>query len=462
MHTIFLGLGSNLGHREENLQHALDLLQAHVTDLRVSSLYETAPVGLVDQPAFLNAVCTGTTNLTAPDLLLAMLGIEASLGRVRTLRWGPRIIDIDLLLYDALILQTPELTIPHPRMAERAFVLVPLAELAPDLVHPVLRLPLKSILASLSPTERDVRMTAGNLACPDAYESAIRYLDTLFNFETQRRPDAATAGFTLERMHSLLELLGRPERRFPVIHIAGTKGKGSTTAMIASILTASGRKTGWYTSPHFYSLRERIRIDRTMISRQEFAGMTDELQQAISRLPGPPPSHFEALTAMAFAFFARSGVDVAVIEAGMGGTHDATNVVVPLVSVITSISLDHTAVLGNTLAEIAGQKAGIVKEHGFLVSAPQNPEVIEVFRRVCEERSAGMRLTRVHGTIGNVAADLTGQSFSCKALSDNAADSEPEPFRISLLGDHQLENAAVAGGHALGQGDHVLGLVYRD
>lgn len=279
---------------------------------------------------------------------------------------------------------------------------------------------------------------------PADFEGAIRFLDGLSNFETVRMPGAASAGFTLDRVRSLLEIMGHPERRFPCVHIAGTKGKGSTAAMIASVLTSSGLKVGWYTSPHFQTIRERIRIDRTMIAPDEFAKMAERLRGIVAAMPGEPPSQFEAMTAMAFDFFAAKGVDIAVIETGMGGALDATNVLVPQVSVITSISLDHTAVLGNTLPRIAAQKAGIVKERGILVTAPQKPEVMKVLSDTCARLSAEIHQGQRDWSMRKKTADLSGQSFFFAGRPFASSHDGEREFWIPLSGDHQLENAGVA------------------
>jgi dihydrofolate synthase/folylpolyglutamate synthase len=189
--------------------------------------------------------------------------------------------------------------------------------------------------------------------------------------------------FDLAHMRVQLQALGHPERRFPSVLIAGTNGKGSTAATLASILQASGLKTGLYTSPHLVRINERIRVNRAEISDDDFAslhGEVDRIAQDLveqARLPWHP-SFFEMMTAIAFAHFAHAKVDIAVLEVGMGGRLDATNVVDPRVSVITDISLDHQKYLGETVGEIAREKAGIIRPGGTVVTLPQQPEANDV------------------------------------------------------------------------------------
>jgi dihydrofolate synthase / folylpolyglutamate synthase len=212
-----------------------------------------------------------------------------------------------------------------------------------------------------------------------SYENAVASMFAL-GHELAQTPSQK---FDLAHMRALLEALGHPEQGFRSVLIAGTNGKGSTAATLASILRASGLKTGLYTSPHLVRINERIRIDREEISDEDFAGLHSEIDRvaeelvASGKLPWHP-SFFEMMTAIAFASFAREKVDIAVLEVGMGGRLDATNVVEPLVSVITDISLDHQKYLGNTVGEIAREKVGIIRRGGTVVTLPQQPEANDV------------------------------------------------------------------------------------
>ena len=199
--------------------------------------------------------------------------------------------------------------------------------------------------------------------------------------------------FNLEHMRALLAALEHPEKKFRSVLIAGTNGKGSTAATLASILQASGLRTALYTSPHLVRINERIRINSEQLSDDQFALLHDVVDRTAERLVEDGelpwhPSFFEMLTAIAFEYFANSKVDMAVLEVGMGGRLDATNVVDPLLSVITDISLDHQKFLGNTIAEIAREKAGIIRPNGVLVTLPQTPEANDVIGRVALEAGA--------------------------------------------------------------------------
>jgi dihydrofolate synthase / folylpolyglutamate synthase len=261
--------------------------------------------------------------------------------------------------------------------------------------------------------------------------------------------------FDLAHMRVLLQAMDHPERRFPSVLIAGTNGKGSTAATLASILRASGLKTGLYTSPHLVRINERIRVNGQEIRDDEFASLHGEVDRVAERLVERAelpwhPSFFEMMTAIAFEYFAREKVDLAVLEVGMGGRLDATNVVEPRVSVITDISLDHQKFLGNTVGEIAREKVGIIRPGGVVVTLPQQPEANDVIGNTILELGA-----RAVNAVPYVPPVSPGSS---KYLVLSTEPSNPrwiyryplavlgEQFLVetSLLGRHQLRNVALA------------------
>lgn len=251
------------------------------------------------------------------------------------------------------------------------------------------------------------------------------------------------ARFHLERIGLLADLLGRPHAAVPAVHVAGTKGKGSTAAMVTSILSAQGYRVGLYTSPHLHSVVERIRIGLDPISKEEFAGLVERVWpevEAVGRDGGyGDVTTFEMLTAMAFHHFRAVGAGVQVVEVGLGGRLDSTNILDPAVSVITSISLDHVATLGGTLEKIASEKAGIIKPGRPVVSAPQRAEVLEVFRDAARSRGAPLvEVDAGDAVMSGGRRTLSAQEITIRGLN-GSYDAE-----LPLLGDHQLENAATA------------------
>ena len=247
----------------------------------------------------------------------------------------------------------------------------------------------------------------------------------------------------LQNVAAVLAACGDPQRRFPSIHVAGTNGKGSVCAMLASILKTDGRRVGLYTSPHLADVRERIRIGGRPLSEADFDRLLGRIRRTIDRLLAAGgleahPTYFEVLTILAFLHFAERKVDIAVIEVGMGGRFDATNVVFPLVSVITSISLDHTEYLGRTRAAIASEKAGIIKPGVPVVSGVETGVAAEVIRR--RARELGAPIVPVFGRDGALFAARTPAGFRFRYEFCG----EPFAFRLKLQGRHQGENAAVA------------------
>ncbi|MEW6030827.1 MAG: bifunctional folylpolyglutamate synthase/dihydrofolate synthase [Chloroflexota bacterium] len=270
------------------------------------------------------------------------------------------------------------------------------------------------------------------------YNKALDYLYSFVDYSLKHVSELAKANFNLDRMFALMESLGNPQAAYPILHVAGTKGKGSVSALCASALQAAGFKVGLYTSPHLEDYCERIQIDGEPISHVQLVELVEEIKPHVARIE--KLTTFEITTALAFLAFAKHGVTAAVIEVGLGGRLDATNVVTPRVSVITSLSMDHMAVLGDTLARIAGEKAGIIKQGVPVVSSAQKDEALEVLLRVATERNAPFTLVGKDITYTPLANSLDGQTFQ---LVDNVQHSTLN-LQLPLLGSHQLENAATA------------------
>jgi dihydrofolate synthase/folylpolyglutamate synthase len=274
-----------------------------------------------------------------------------------------------------------------------------------------------------------------------AYEQALDYLYGLINFEMRRHDRYMASKLDASRPQQLMAFLGNPHQRFPSIHIAGTKGKGSVAAMCAASLRAAGYRVGLYTSPHVQEFRERIRILTPddadgRIPPSNFVHLMDQLKTAVTAIE--EITWFEVVTAIAFLHFAQQGIDVAVVEVGLGGRLDATNVVTPLVSVITRLSFDHTDLLGNTLSQIAWEKGGIIKPGIPVVTAPQQPEAHDKLVEIAAERGC---------TLSVVGQDWQFEGRKQELIITQSPSSfcpHPSAFPLALVGDHQVENAAVA------------------
>jgi len=273
-----------------------------------------------------------------------------------------------------------------------------------------------------------------------AYNQALDYLYSFVDYSLKHISELAKAEFNLDRMFALLEELGNPQEKYPIIHVAGTKGKGSVAALCASALKAAGYTAGLFTSPHLWDYVERIQINGGPISHEQMVQLVEEVKPAVARIP--KLTTFEITTAIGLLAFAKNDVNAAVIEVGLGGRLDATNIVLPKVAVITSLSYDHMAVLGNTLAQIAGEKAGIVKEGIPVVSAPQNAEALEVLKRVAKEKNCPFILVGKDITFERRASSLDGQDLHVSSFLSPPATLLD--LTIPLLGAHQVENAATA------------------
>lgn len=270
------------------------------------------------------------------------------------------------------------------------------------------------------------------------YAAALQYLDSLIRPDRPRRPYHEVK---LTRMRHLLGLLGDPHRRLRAVLVAGTKGKGSTAVMIAGILRAQGLRVGLTVKPHLVDYRERIQVAGHKITRADLAALVERVRPAVEASQDPvwgPPTYVETSVAMALVHFVEAGVDLAVVEVGIGGRLDATNVLDPLVSIITPISYDHTEILGNTLTAIATEKAGIIRAEGRVVSAPQPDEARGVIAGVCEAKHARLVLVGRDVAVRLEASSLEGVRATVRGLR------ETYRIRVPLLGRHQAANAATA------------------
>lgn len=285
------------------------------------------------------------------------------------------------------------------------------------------------------------------------YQQTLNYLYSFVDYSLTRQLQYSPEKFNLDHMKELLDLMGNPQTNYPVVHVAGTKGKGSTCAMIEGVLRAGGLRVGLYTSPHLQEYTERIQINRQEISKEDLIARVEELKPHIAKIP--QLTTFELTTAIAFETFSRNKVDVAVVEVGLGGRLDSTNIVDPVVSVITSLSMDHMNVLGDTLAAIAGEKAGIIKVGRPVVVSPQKDEALQVVRKVAQEKNAPLTQVGEDYCFADAGHSLNGQSLyvwekgeqtQMDAFLDYEGKTEWQPVHLTipLLGYHQVVNAATA------------------
>lgn len=258
------------------------------------------------------------------------------------------------------------------------------------------------------------------------YEEALSYLYNLERFGIK---------LDLTNITALMSHLGNPHLKFPSVHIAGTNGKGSVAAMLHSILSEAGYRTALYTSPHLVDFRERIKIGYDLIEKEFIFDFVRKLKEEIDK---NSYTFFEVTTALAFRYFAEKKVDVAVIETGMGGRLDATNLITPLVSIITSIGLEHTEHLGVTIPQIAGEKAGIIKAGVPTITGVSQPEALDVIKSVCAERDSELNVVQAKSSFSILVSSIFGSKFNFSSESDKY-----QALELNLAGEHQVLNAAI-------------------
>ncbi|MFC2149073.1 bifunctional folylpolyglutamate synthase/dihydrofolate synthase [Candidatus Auribacterota bacterium] len=274
------------------------------------------------------------------------------------------------------------------------------------------------------------------------YKDALDFLYSNLDYEKSGPPRYSKKKYDLNRFNRLLAGLGDPHKNFKTIHVAGTKGKGSTAAIISSILVGSGYKTGLYTSPHLISVRERICVGNKPVSASEFKDAISRIKTVLTGLKEDVRDYatvFEILTAASFLIFERKKVDIAIIEAGLGGRLDATNVIDPVISVITPVSYDHCNVLGNSLKKIAREKAGIIKKGGTVVVSGQRGDVLREIRKIADKRTAGIVRVTDKFRAEEIRISPAGSSFTLSYGNGSIPD-----LKIPLVGRHQIENSLTA------------------
>lgn len=267
------------------------------------------------------------------------------------------------------------------------------------------------------------------------YKEAIEYVENTARFGMK---------LGLERTERILELLDNPHKKIKTVHIAGTNGKGSTTAMINSVLVESGYTVGMYTSPYIEEFEERMQVNNRCIEKDEFAKLITEISAIIARVIEEEygePTYFEIITCAAFLYFYRKNVDLAIIEVGLGGRLDSTNVIIPEVSVITSISFDHMNILGNSLEDIAFEKGGIIKKDIPLILYPQNKSCEQVLQKLCDERNSSMIKVKDDDVkfLNNIE-----EKGRVKQLIEVKGNKNIYNIKLNLLGKHQLLNCTVS------------------
>lgn len=276
------------------------------------------------------------------------------------------------------------------------------------------------------------------------YSDALEYLDSFINYEKERSFNYPEA-LKLDRMRDLAKEFGNPQKAYECLLIAGSKGKGSTAAVLSSILRMEDYRVGLFTSPHLVDLRERIQVNGLLISEVRFAECVRVLSKILDSYEWKknPPTYFELLTVIAFQHFKEMKAHIAVLEVGLGGLYDSTNIVDAKVAGITRISLEHTDKLGKTVAKIAVQKSGIIKGREYVVTAPQEADAERTIQKACEERDATLFRVGKEIKLTERNYDDKAQHFDFKSEFGNFFD-----LKLGLLGNHQIENAAVAIGMA--------------
>ncbi|MCX7905849.1 MAG: 2-amino-4-hydroxy-6-hydroxymethyldihydropteridine diphosphokinase [Elusimicrobiales bacterium] len=412
MPSIYLSLGSNLGDRIQNIQKTINILSSFVKIKKISSFYITQPMYYINQPYFINCVIEITTSIPPKNLLYKLLKIEKKLGRKRIFKNGPRIIDIDIVYYGNEIIKTNYLKIPHPKRLERNFVMIPLYEINPKLKDP----------ETSNSIQDEIKNLKSNyiIKLPTDYNEIIEFLSSL-------KPRAKKDFNTLYIKKSL-KLLGNPQNKLKnIIHITGSVGKTSTALYIEKILRKYGFYTACYISPHIEDIRERITINGKMISKKEFTNIFKDIISKSAYIH----SVFEYLTIIAIKYFSQKKPNFSVIEVGMGGLNDATNIFKKTKAVFTKITLEHKKFLGKTIKEITKNKAGIIKEKSdVFVSSLNNKIVIDTLRKICKLKNAKLYISPNFQKIDTIKYNFNFSKWVVENILDKKLNCSFFPLKL--------------------------------
>jgi 2-amino-4-hydroxy-6-hydroxymethyldihydropteridine diphosphokinase len=372
----YISLGSNIGDRLSNINKAMDLLKEKVKIIKKSHFYITKPMYYENQPYFINSVIKINSSLNPFELLNFLNQIEERLGRKRVFKNSPRIIDLDILYCGNNIINTTTLTLPHPRIYERPFVLKPFLDVEPEFVDPVKNRKIVDLFKSLNFNPFDV------IKIPENFNDVYSFFSNL----NPRKKDEFNPSYVKE----VLKIFGSPQNTYrEIIHITGSVGKTTTAKYLCEIIKSAGFVVALYTSPHIDDIRERIMINDDMISKKDFYNILVEVLSNAHFILSP----FEYLTVVAVIYFSSKVCDFAIFEVGMGGRDDATNIFNKSISVFTKITLEHQKYLGKNISEITTNKAGIIREKTLVFVSGQNSKlVIDIIHKESVKKNCKMHI----------------------------------------------------------------------
>jgi dihydrofolate synthase/folylpolyglutamate synthase len=380
MNTAVLSIGSNIGDRLSNIKKCLSFIKKKSHSILVSPFYITRPMYYTNQPYFINCAVKIETSFSPFELLKFIGVIEKNLKRKRLFKNSPRTIDIDIIYFNDIIMNEKKLTLPHPKLYERGFVLKPLCDIDEKFIDPLKKKSVYELCMDLNNFKSDI------IKIPENY-------DELLDFISEIQPRDIN-DFKTDYIKDTLDLFGNPQNKCgKIIHITGSCGKTTSAFYISELLKRNGYMVCLYTSPHIIDIRERIIANGKMISRKNFYDIFLEIISSSKHMH----SIFEYLTLVAIIYFSTKNPDYSVVEVGMGGRDDATNIFKKSISVFTTITEEHQKYLGKDIKSIAENKSGIIKKNGkVFVSSLNDDDVIKVLKKAAAKNNNRFYISRIN------------------------------------------------------------------